>query len=195
MLGLLSHRLASRRKDCNAKTTPSAIQRITTSFQKRYCSRNDYKAQRVCAVDLTVACPGGHLRCPDPSPLCPAGPIQAAVRHVVRPNLAPSRNVAPTNDAIVMGRHVATGEHLLDRLCPGLIPFPTATISRLRPSTALRRERPGEAPLRILRALDQEKWPVAWAQRHQARLAKRPRPLGRRYSPAGMSGHCLSAFR
>jgi SOS response associated peptidase (SRAP) len=60
------------------------------------------------------------------------------------PNLAPSWNVAPTQDAAVVRRHPETGERHLDLLKWGLRPYWTRAPSKAqRPSTRARRQRPG----------------------------------------------------
>ena len=49
------------------------------------------------------------------------------------PNLPPSWNVAPTNDAMVVRRHPKTGERRLDLLRWGLIPSWTIKLNQARP--------------------------------------------------------------
>ncbi len=61
------------------------------------------------------------------------------------PNLAPSWNVAPTQDAMVVRRHPETGERQLDLLRWGLIPFWTKGLKTARKPINARSETAGNS--------------------------------------------------
>ena len=61
------------------------------------------------------------------------------------PNLAPSWNVAPTQDAMVVRRHPATGERRLDLLRWGLIPSWTKDLKAARKPINARSETAGSS--------------------------------------------------
>jgi hypothetical protein len=62
------------------------------------------------------------------------------------PNLAPSWNVAPTQDAAVVRRHPETSECHLDLLKWGLLPYWTKEPTKAQPrSTRIRRQWPNRA--------------------------------------------------
>src|SRR3978361_2229955 len=61
------------------------------------------------------------------------------------PNLAPSWNIAPTNDAMVVRRHPETGERQLDLLRWGLIPSWTKGLKAARKPINPRSEAAGSS--------------------------------------------------